>query len=57
MVDPRAQGERKPPGGPADRGPIDSAALLRGNNEVAIEHFGQVYRLRVTRTGKLILTK
>lgn len=36
---------------------LDSAALLRGNNSVAIIHRGAVYRLQATRQGKLILTK
>ncbi|MEO7940818.1 MAG: hemin uptake protein HemP [Burkholderiaceae bacterium] len=36
---------------------LDSAALLRGNNSVAITHRGTVYRLQATRQGKLILTK
>jgi hemin uptake protein HemP len=31
--------------------------LAGGRNEVQIEHRGQVYRLRVTRHGKLILNK
>lgn len=31
--------------------------LARGRNEVQIEHRGQIYRLRVTRNGKLILNK
>lgn len=36
---------------------ISSAALLRGRNEIQIEHASGVYLLRQTRTGKLILTK
>ena len=36
---------------------IPSEALLAGRPEVAIEHQGQVYRLRQTAQGKLILTK
>jgi hemin uptake protein HemP len=36
---------------------IDSAALLGGRGEVLIVHHHQVYRLRVTAQGKLILTK
>ncbi len=31
--------------------------LARGRTEVQIEHRGQIYRLRVTRNGKLILNK
>ncbi|MFN3302690.1 MAG: hemin uptake protein HemP [Roseateles sp.] len=36
---------------------IDSAALLGARGELLIVHGPQVYRLRVTRQGKLILTK
>lgn len=36
---------------------IDSAALLGPRGEVLIVHHQQVYRLRVTSQGKLILTK
>ncbi len=36
---------------------IGSAELLGGEREVLIVHDSQVYRLRHTRSGKLILTK
>ena len=36
---------------------VSTAALLGDRAELEIEHKGEVYRLRVTRTGKLILTK
>jgi len=36
---------------------IDSAQLLADRKEVQIRHAGEVYRLRVTRNGKLILNK
>lgn len=32
-------------------------SLLQGRKEVILEHNGQDYRLRVTASGKLILTK
>lgn len=31
--------------------------LLRGEPEILIHHAGLIYRLRVTKAGKLILTK
>jgi len=34
-----------------------SEQLFRGRRHVTIEHEGEVYQLRVTRNGKLILTK
>ncbi len=37
--------------------PLPSAAVLRGQKSVAIEHQGVIYRLQVTKLGKLILTK
>jgi len=36
---------------------VRSADLLKGGNEVLIEHQGSLYRLRQTRNGKLILHK
>jgi len=36
---------------------IDSCTLLEGRDEVAIRHGAEIYRLRLTRQGKLILTK
>ncbi|MFG6440966.1 hemin uptake protein HemP [Roseateles sp. LKC17W] len=36
---------------------VDSASLLGPAGEVLIHHQQQVYRLRVTSLGKLILTK
>lgn len=37
---------------------LDSTQLFnRGSNEVLIQHQGEMYRLRLTRNGKLILTK
>lgn len=36
---------------------IVSAAVFKGETEIGIEHHGELYRLRITRQGKLILTK
>ncbi len=36
---------------------LDSHDLLGGARELLIRHNGESYRLRVTRLGKLILTK
>ena len=36
---------------------INSADLLKGQCELWIEHEGEMYRLRVTKTGKLLLKK
>lgn len=36
---------------------LDSRSLFRGGREVVIEHDGGEYRLRLTASGKLILTK
>lgn len=36
---------------------IDSGRLFGGRRELVIEHAGREYRLRRTRTDKLILTK
>ena len=37
--------------------PISSEILLRGRNEITILHEDQIYRLRRTAKGKLIMTK
>jgi len=56
----------KPPSpGPPSPGPADgatiriipSAELFRGAREVLIQHGDEVYRLRLTRNGKLLLFK
>lgn len=36
---------------------IESGYLFAEKNEVLIRHEGQIYRLRVTKNGKLILNK
>ncbi len=37
--------------------PLHSIDLLKGRKSVAIEHEGLIYRLQLTKLGKLILTK
>lgn len=36
---------------------LSTATLFEKRREVAIEHQGELYCLRITRNGKLILTK
>ncbi len=36
---------------------IESAHLFQGNSEIVIVHQNEEYNLRITRNGKLILTK
>jgi hemin uptake protein HemP len=36
---------------------IATAQLMKGNREVILQHGSEEYRLRITSTGKLILTK
>jgi hemin uptake protein HemP len=36
---------------------IESADIFRGANEIMIRHDGVVYRMKITRQGKLILNK
>ncbi len=40
-----------------DADSISSQDLFQGRQEICIKHAGQTYRLRITRQGKLILTK
>lgn len=42
---------------PTPRPALHSDDLFRGTHEVVIVHGTEQYRLRITRTGKLILTK
>ena len=36
---------------------VDSTRLFAGRTEIRLRHRGEEYRLRITRQGKLILTK
>lgn len=36
---------------------IESRSLFDGDREIGIDHRGSIYRLRITRQGKLILNK
>jgi hemin uptake protein HemP len=36
---------------------VESSDVFRGRNEVMIRHEGAIYRLKITRQGKLILNK
>ena len=36
---------------------IESQRLFQGNNEIVIVHHEEEYSLRITKNGKLILTK
>ena len=36
---------------------VSSQEVLRGDAELRIDHHGNIYRLRITNSGKLILTK
>ena len=36
---------------------VQTEALFKGSDEVRLLHRGQEYRLRVTKQGKLLLTK
>ena len=47
---------RQPPAPPPIR-ELLSTELLQGAKEVLIRHGAEVYRLHLTRNGKLILTK
>jgi hemin uptake protein HemP len=36
---------------------VESRDLFRGDNEILISHDGAIYRMKITRQGKLILNK
>jgi hemin uptake protein HemP len=46
---------RRPQSG--DTRTLDSATLFAGRTEIVIDHAGALYRLKITRQGKLILNK
>lgn len=41
----------------ATDGPVDSVMLMKGRRELIIRHGADTYRLRITASNKLILTK
>lgn len=50
-------GERDVQAGKTATGELLSSQLLQGRTEVLIRHGEEVYRLKLTRNGKLILHK
>jgi hemin uptake protein HemP len=54
---PRAGADAPAPASPSVPVRLDSRALFAGRNVVLIRHAEQDYVLRLTRNGKLILTK
>jgi len=56
-MEPPPEPNRNPPPRPALPRALRSAELLQGARELLIDHHGICYRLRLTRQGKLILTK
>ena len=54
---PVKQDRHDPPLPGSKRPRIAVEDLMKGNNEIIIEHRGEEYRLRVTSNSKLILTK
>ena len=55
----RSTGETSsgPAGGPLPVRRVESTMLFERGREVVIVHHGQEYRLRITKSDKLILTK
>jgi hemin uptake protein HemP len=59
QAEPPSTGETSsgPPGGPLPVRRMESTTLFERGREVVIVHHGQEYRLRITKSDKLILTK
>ncbi|ODT31409.1 MAG: hemin transporter HemP [Kaistia sp. SCN 65-12] len=55
----RAESEapRQPERPPLAVRTLSSNSLFAGSHEIGIEHHGALYRLKITRQGKLILNK
>lgn len=51
------QAEAKLAGNPVGEQALDSRSLFAGSSEVVITHGAEIYRLRLTRQNKQILTK
>jgi len=51
------EGQPSPPGTVGKPRRLKVSELLEGGREAILEHEGQDYRLRITASGKLILTK
>jgi len=56
-AEPRDDGAPAAAPGPAGPRRVESAALFQRAREVVIVHGAQEYRLRITKSDKLILTK
>jgi hemin uptake protein HemP len=57
LTPPRAEARPTAAVPPSGQRSVDSATLLGPGGELLIHHQQQVYRLRLTSQGKLILTK
>lgn len=57
VVDPLIEGQVSPSSAKRSVREVDSCELLRGESELLIRHDGELYRLKLTRNGKLILQK
>jgi hemin uptake protein HemP len=53
----RSTASAPPPPAPAGTPQLDSRSLFGSARELLIQHKGEQYRLRLTRSDKLILTK
>ncbi|MDP3032560.1 MAG: hemin uptake protein HemP [Rhodocyclaceae bacterium] len=52
-----SQPQARPAGGPVATQSLDTRRLFADSNEIAIAHGAEIYRLRLTRQNRLILTK
>ena len=58
MTDNRPLSQTSPQRGRQDEAPpIDSRSLFAERSEIRILHEGQIYRLRATKNGKLVMNK
>ena len=57
VVDPRSDGQISQSSAKRTVREVASSELLLGENELLIRHGDELYRLKLTRNGKLILQK
>lgn len=53
----RSKTDWKPEVAPSEPRLVKSRDLFAGRTEICIDHDGAIYRLKITRQGKLILNK
>lgn len=57
MIAEKTPTQRVPPAARPQIRMVESTDIFRGQTEIMIKHEGVIYRMKITRQGKLILNK